>query len=287
MVKQILRQCIKRFETWLEDEPTIGNKGPGDYEFIYYWLNTKFVEMARQGFSRPHIWGILQGVNLAKALGIPRVSIVEFGVAGGNGQIQMERIATTVEKIFDVHIDIYGFDTSKGLPAPTDYRDLPNLCSEGLYKMDLDKLRARLVKAKLVLGDIKDTITEFIQSRPAPIAFIACDLILYTSTVSALRLLDASENLLLPRIHCYFDDVLGFTSGDCNGERLAIHEFNRTHDMRKLSPIYGLKYYLPLQYSDAMWVEKFWLAHIFDHSSYCKRDNLVNRHNLDLNAEQI
>jgi hypothetical protein len=285
LLKRIIRNCIKRFETWIEDEETIKKNSPSEYEFVYQWLNSKFLELVKQGYRRPYAWGILQGVNLAHALGIRRISILEFGVAGGNGQIEMERIAAAVEKSFNVQIDIYGFDTGAGLPGPMDYRDVPNLCSEGLYRMDPEKLRGRLEKSQLVLGDIKNTLTEFLRSRPSPIAFIACDLVLYTSTVNALRVLDADESVLLPRIHCYFDDVLGFTLGDCNGERLAIHEFNAAHPMRKISPIYGLKYYLPTRCFNEMWVEKFWIAHIFDHSMYGKRDNLVNRHNLELAVE--
>jgi hypothetical protein len=284
MLKRVIRGCISRFNAWLEDDSE-SQKHPYDEDFMYPWLNSIFSGMMRQGFRRPYAWGILQGANLARSLGINRVSVIEFGVAGGNGQIEMERIAAEVEKRFDVQIDIYGFDTGAGLPGPMDYRDVPNLCSEGLYRMDSDKLRGRLKKSQLVLGDVKETIIEFSRSRPAPIAFISCDLVLYTSTVDALRVLEAEENILLPRIHCYFDDVLGFTLGDCNGERLAIHEFNQSHERRKISPIYGLKHYLPHRCFNEMWVEKFWMAHIFDHSMYCKRDNLVKRHNLELTVD--
>lgn len=260
-------------------------KVPGEYEFLYPWLNSIFLEMVNLGLRRPYAWGILQGVNLAHTLGTDRVSVLEFGVAGGNGLIEMERIAAAVEKRFDVQIDIYGFDTGVGLPGPMDYRDVPNLCSQGLYQMDRERLRGRLRKSQLILGNIKDTVAEFVRSDPSPIAFIACDLVLYTSTVNALQILEADERVLLPRIHCYFDDVLGFTYGDYNGERLAIHEFNSAYHMRKVSPVYGLKYYLPTRCFNEMWVEKFWIAHIFDHSLYEKRDNLVNRHNLSLAAD--
>jgi len=282
MLKRAIRNCIKRFEAWLDDESDSEKKSPGEYEFIYPWLNSRFLEIVNLGLRRPYAWGILQGVNLAHALGIGRVSILEFGVAGGNGQVEMERIAAEVEKLFDVQIDIYGFDTGVGLPGPMDYRDVPNLCSQGLYCMDQERLRSRLRKSQLILGNIKDTISDFVRSGPSPIAFIACDLVLYTSTVEALRILEADERALLPRIYCYFDDVLGFTYGDCNGERLAIHEFNLAHHLRNVSPVYGLKYYLPTRFFNEMWLEKFWIAHIFDHSMYIKRDNSVNQHNLSL-----
>jgi len=52
--------------------------------------------------------------------------------------------------------------------------------------------------------------------------------------------------------------------------------------MRKVSPIYSFKYYVPDWVANEMWVEKFWIAHIFDHPVYGHRDNLVERHDLRL-----
>lgn len=70
---------------------------------------------------------------------------------------------------------------------------------------------------------------------------MSIDLDLYSSTVHALRVLDADQSLLLPRIHCYLDDITGLTCGDYNGERLAVSDFNASHEMRKISPIYRLR----------------------------------------------
>jgi hypothetical protein len=282
MLKRVIRGSIRRFTAWLERESGVAPRAVYEDDFAYPNLNSILTGMINEGFRIPYAWGILQGVSLASALGVGRVSVVEFGVAGGNGLVAMERIGERVEQLFDVRLDIYGFDTGAGLPRVADYRDVPNLASTGLYVMDQAKLRSRLRRSQLILGDIKDTIVEFMASRPAPIAFLACDLVLYTSTMSALRVLDADESMLLPRIHCNFDDVLGFTYGDYNGERLAIHEFNAAHPMRKISPIYGLRHYVPARCFNDMWVEKFWIAHIFDHSLYAKRDNLVKQHNLAL-----
>ncbi|MDH3411289.1 MAG: hypothetical protein OEM98_02265 [Gammaproteobacteria bacterium] len=243
------------------------------------------MDMAEDGLRKPYAWGMLQGASLGVGLGFERVSVVEFGVAGGNGLVAMEAIADRIEKLLpNVKIDIFGFDSGTGLPAPADHRDVPNLCSSGLYAMDQQKLRARLRRSQLILGDIRNTVGAFLASNPAPLVFMACDFVLYSSTAHGLRILDAGEDLLLPRIHCYFDDVLGFTYGDHNGERLAIHEYNAAHLTRKISPIYGLKYYVPTAFSNEMWVDKFWIGHIFDHSMYGRRDPLVQGHNLDLTA---
>jgi hypothetical protein len=285
MLKRVVRGSLRRLQAWLDDEPQNVSAEYDETGFIYPYLNSLFAGMAKDGLRQSYAWGVLQGVNLARALGVDRVSVIEFGVAGGNGQMALEEIAERVEKIFPVGIDIYGFDSGAGLPPPRDHRDVPNLTSEGLYCMDHEKLRQRLRRARLVLGPIEHTMSKFLESAPAPIAFVSCDLILYTSTVHALKVLEGDHSVLLPRIHWYCDDVLGFTYGDHNGERLAISEFNTVHEMRKVSPIYGLKYYLPSRLANEMWVDKFWIAHIFDHPLYGRRDNLVRRHNLQLRSD--
>jgi hypothetical protein len=75
----------------------------------------------------PYIWGVLQGVALGKVLGMDRVSVLEFGVAGGRGLLALEHIAASVEEMLKIQIDVYGFDTATGLPKPQDYRDCPNV----------------------------------------------------------------------------------------------------------------------------------------------------------------
>jgi hypothetical protein len=47
--------------------------------------------------------------------------------------------------------------------------------------------------------------------------------------------------------------------------------------MRKISPIYGLRYYLPAQQAQEAWAEQFYMAHIFDHDLYGRADGLVKR----------
>lgn len=283
MTERSMSKSWRRFKRWLKGPAPKGPR-PGADGFLYGWINEQLREMADDGLRKPYAWGMLQAAALGAALGHKRISAVEFGVAGGNGLVAMEAIAERIESQIDVVFDIHGFDSGAGLPPPTDHRDVPNLCSPGLYAMDQALLRSRLRRAKLVIGDIKDTIGEFLASRPAPLAFIACDFVLYSSTAHGLRILEADESLLLPRVHSYFDDVLGFTYGDDNGERLAIHEFNAAHAKRKLSPIYGLKYYVPPELSHEMWVDKFWIGHVYDHSRYAHRDPLVQGHDLALST---
>ena len=63
---------------------------------------------------------------------------------------------------------------------------------------------------------------------------------LYSSTIKALKLFEADEKTLLPRIQCYFGSSTGHTYSDFNADRLAISEFNDAHQLRKISPCYGL-----------------------------------------------
>jgi hypothetical protein len=248
-------------------------------------INALVVDIANElgPGQRPHYtWGMAHGAYLAQQLGIPRISVIELGVAGGNGLVALDQAAARVEKALGVEIDVFGFDSGAGLPKPQDYRDLPNLWSPGDFPMDEAALRQRLQRAQLFLGLVEETIPAFLQSRPAPLAFISFDLDLYSSTVAALPLLEAEPELLLPRIHCYLDDILGFTFADFNGERLAIAEFNANHPQRKISPIYGARFYVPPRYSNAIWVEKLYLAHILDHPRYGDYDGLVRRPRMDL-----
>ena len=150
--------------------------------------------------------------------------------------------------------------------------------------MDPDMLKARLKKARLILGPVAETVPGFVASRPAPVAFASIDLDLYTSTVHALKLLEAENALLLPRVFCYFDDISGFTFSEFAGERLAINEFNENHSMRKISLIPGLKYYLDDDMRGNPWEEKIYIAHIFEHDLYGRPDGLSRLTSLDLRA---
>ncbi len=241
----------------------------------YPTLAAEFTKIPRVDTHPHYAWGVLHGVGLAKAIGLERVSVIEFGVGGGRGLIALETIAAGLEHTYGIAIDVFGFDTGDGLPATADNRDLPNLWSGGYYPMDREKLQRQLRKARLVLGDVKETIPEFLETKPAPLAFAAFDLDLYTSTTAALRIFDAAPCSLLPRVHCYFDDIMGFTAGEHNGERLAIREFNESHDTTKVSHTYGLKYFLPEPFAREMWVDMIFIAHVFDHPLYSRHDGLV------------
>ncbi len=188
----------------------------------------------------PHYgYCLYNGAMLAKKLGYSGISVLEFGVAGGRGLLNLEYHAKHIRELLSLTIDIYGFDTGEGLPEPLDYRDLPYLWKKSDYKMDVQKLSGRLKTAKLVLGDVRETAQTFLEKhKPHPIAAIMFDLDFYSSTAAALRMLESDEKYFLPRLFCYFDDVTGnevSLYNDYTGERLAINEFNQKHTKKKFA----------------------------------------------------
>jgi hypothetical protein len=288
MLKKAVRAAIRKVRRWLEEEEVVQNDNYGAPPFCYADLNvlSKKINDQNGGLQRPdYAWGALQSVNLAKVLGVKGVSFIEFEVAGGNGLIALENIAQYLQTLFGLEIDIYGFDAVGGLPKAKDHRDLPNLWREGYYPMNKEKLKQRLKKAKLILGLVEETVPKFIHAKPAPIAFTAFDLCFYSSTMKAFQIFDADQSIVLPRVHCFFRNILGRTFGDHNGERLAISDFNASHEMRKISKIYGLQYYLGSQIAGQRWVEQFYMAHIFDHELYGCYDGLISETTRDLRDE--
>lgn len=244
-----------------------GAPDPTYAKSVFIWLRARARAEGRPfrpayGFSVAYA-----AVNAAKQ-GVERISLLEFGVAGGNGLLALETAAEHAESLTGVGIDVYGFDSGGGLPPPTDPRDVPFVLSEGDYRMDQDALRSRLRRAELVLGLVGETVPAFLERGPAPIAFVSNDLDYYTSTMESFAVLEADSDLLMPRVFTYFDDVCLYPWTDFNGERAAIAEFNDTHAQRKISPLYGLRYWLPSPDSDRLWPEKIFLTELFDHPRY-------------------
>jgi hypothetical protein len=219
--------------------------------------------------ERPHYgYCLYNGALLAKKLGLSRISVLEFGVAGGRGLLNLEYHAREIAQAVEIEIDIYGFDTGTGLPRPLDYRDLPYHWNEGFFAMNEAALRARLTKAQLVLGNIKETARSFFKEYdPAPIAAMLHDFDFYSGTAAALKMFDSPEKYFLPRVFCYFDDIVGSETelyNDYTGERLAINEFNRNHETKKLS----LAYHLLGRRIRETWHSQIFIYHDFAHSRY-------------------
>ncbi len=218
--------------------------------------------------DRPHYaYAVWHAARLARRLGLPRISVIEFGVAGGNGLLSLEQHAAASSAASGVAIDVYGFDSGQGLPAPLDFRDLPYHWKPGFFTMDQPELRGRLASSVLVMGDVRDTLPNFADThRPAPIGAVFQDLDLYSSTKAALEVFDLPAENRMPRIFTYFDDIIGnefALYNDYTGERLALREFNESHATQKISPAYCL-----LNRVGQRWHHKMFVTHDFEHPRY-------------------
>jgi len=236
--------------------------------------------IALGAIERPHYGHcLLHAARQARTLGYDRISAMELGVSGGKGLLALERHAERTEAATGVKIDLYGFDLGSGMPMALDYRDLPYVWQPGFYRMDAEALRKRLKRAQLVIGPVQETLKTFFATYdPAPLAFVAFDMDYYSSTSQAWSLLLADPSRYLPRVACYFDDIVGdmdYGFNDFTGELLAIAEFNAAHRDRKLARPAGLRHSrhrVPMS-----WHEQIFLLHLFDHPAYCRLTNTTHQ----------
>jgi len=238
------------------------------------WLKFPFGSIiARTLFDiweRPqYAYGVYMAADLARRLNLPAISVIEFGVAGGRGLVELEKIAQQVGKYFGVRIAVFGFDSGEGMPEPMDYRDLPHVWAAGFYKMDAARLHEKIKTARLYLGDLLETIPTFLRNKTiAPIGFVAFDLDYYSSTRQAFRLFEDNSASRLPRVYCYFDETVWpeiACHNEYTGELCAIREFNLEHADKKICPIHRLR---NMRIHPACWNDQTYVLHDFQHPLY-------------------
>ena len=222
--------------------------------------------------SRPnYAYGMLRAADLARFLGKKAVTVCEFGVATGNGLMNMVELADLIRAETKVDVRVVGLDTGEGLPAVADYRDHPELWSSGDFAMsNKEDLRKRVAgRAELIFGDIKDTVAGFVDSldEAAPLGFVAVDVDIYSATKSALRSLAGRPELYTPGVSMYFDDVRFFFANRWCGELLAIEEFNKEHEMRKIDEDRSLA---DRPSKSDPWYRSMFVCHVLDHEVRCK-----------------
>ncbi len=232
-----------------------------------------FEKLAGYGLiERPHYaYCVYHAAELAALLGIPKISLIEFGVAGGNGLVALERIVDLIRTRSNLptEFEIYGFDTGEGMPVLEGPPDLPYWFQPGQYKMDEAALRRRLTSAQLVLGDVRETVPKFLEARNhAPIGAVMIDVDYYSSTNSCLRLFETDdlEHHVLPRVHVYLDDIIGKAIemyGPANGMLRSVAEFNERHENKVISLNQNL-----VPRAHLGWRYQIYYAHFFDHPLY-------------------
>ena len=137
--------------------------------FGSYRRKVDFDLVVRQQYACP----LLYAADSAKRCAIPRVTVLEFGVANGAGLMNMCRLAERTRQAVGIDFRVVGFDTGVGMPPAIDYRDLPDTYQLGDFPMmDAQRLRKSLPSiAELFIGDVKDTVPQFLAtvSADAPI----------------------------------------------------------------------------------------------------------------------
>jgi hypothetical protein len=230
--------------------------------FGSYRTKVDFDLIVRQQNAFP----IMFAADSARKHDLKAITIIELGVAGGAGLFNMCSIAERTRRATGVECRVVGFDSGKGMPPAIDYRDLPEHFQEGDFPMDIELLRRSLPQnAQLVIGDLEDTIAGFIEgvSPDAPIGYVSVDVDYYSSTVKALQILTAEPNRYLPIVPVYLDDIGVQGSNPWTGELLAVNEFNRDHELRKIAPFTLLR--SRRIFKQPQWIDHMFAAHIHDH----------------------
>jgi hypothetical protein len=213
--------------------------------------------------ARPqYLTGLLRAADEALAENVSSIAAIEFGVAGGQGLLALQKYAAGVEREMEVQIAVYGFDTGRGLPQFCgDYRDHPDQWKHGDYPMDEKSLRDHLdLRTTLLIGNIAETLDTF--SRIASnnrIGFIAVDVDLYSSTREALKILADPKIQKLRQVPIYFDDIDLHFNHSFAGELLAIREFNSNNAMVKIDKWRGIANERP--FPEHSWLKKMYMAH--------------------------
>jgi len=218
----------------------------------------KFNEFATQvrngniGTRPVYSLSLAHAVYQALCCGYDSISAIELGVAQGRGLRALADAATYLQKEFQVHIEVIGFDTGTGLPVLNDYKDHPEIWHQGEFQMGDSVMPTG---TQVILGDVKDTIPEFVKNYQGRVGFVSIDLDLYSSTKAAWPLFEMPANQYLPAMPVYVDDMnVSITYNPWCGEALALSEFNQVHSMRKFE-----------EKSGAWRIQNFHVFHVFDH----------------------
>ena len=219
----------------------------------------------------------------AKKLGYEEITVLELGVAGGNGIVSLEKYKKKIQKNLNIKINIYGFDTGEGMPESNLKEDLPFIWKAGQFKIDKEKLEKR-VNSKIYYGDIKNTIEEFCKLNPKNISVIFFDLDLYSSTASFLKKINIWSKFISPRVYCYFDDLFNYNYiSDFNGELLAIKEFNEENQDYKIGT--NIDHVSDFKFPLAKGL--LYTLHNFKHKDYLKYIGLDDNELMSLDSKKI
>lgn len=202
---------------------------------------------------------LAHSVRIAQCAGIDRITVVELGVAGGRGLVDLCDTADVYSRMFNIEFDIVGFDIASGMPDAIDYRDHPEIWYPGQFDVrgETNDIHERLAgRAQLIVGNVSETVPEFVAGfGNSVLGFVSIDLDHYSATKNSMALFDMPAENYLPAVPVFVDDInTAITYNPWQGEALAINEFNNTHLLRKIEE------------KHQVWQQtNFHVLHLFDH----------------------
>jgi hypothetical protein len=258
------------------------------FKYFLYKLNIserKYFHLILKGIiPRPHYaFGVFFSSSIASQLGYKKISLFEFGCWEGEGLLDLEHYSAEIEKLFNIEIEIYGFEGGTGMPPPVDYKDRVYQYSEGEMKTTKKSSLNSLKRSKLIYGNFKETVPDFIKNNKfAPIGALFNDADYFSSTKDSFKIFDHDNKL--PKVFLYFDD-LNFSS-NFTGELGAINDFNQTNKS-KIETVPELSETMSLYWKKWNFLAKrFYLLHNFEHPKYNERYINPFYNNLDRNYQK-
>lgn len=176
----------------------------------------------------------------------------------------MVSISSSLSQIYGIKCKVVGFDSGVGMPRPIDYRDHPEKYRFGDFPL------GKLVGAnlpedvELIYGPILEKIPEFLKSLHSnqKIGFISIDLDYYSSKMECFEIFKAQSFRFLPSTILYFDDVNNIDNNCYMGELLAITEFNKKNNKKKICKILQLRNWRI--FKNALWIDQMYFLHVLD-----------------------
>lgn len=223
---------------------------------------------------RRYAMPLLKAADYAKALGVPKIYVLEFGIAAGAGLANLAWLAERVTAETGVEIGIVGFDAGTGMPPPVDYRDYPEEFVAGDFPLpDRAALERELpTSVRVVYGPVALTTRRFLDTLDAPIGFAVMDLAYYSSTVEAMAVLEGPPERYLPMTLVYLGAIRIDNANPAVGELAAVRDFNARHELRQIHPFTSLRD--KRVFRRAAWLQQIYTLHVLDHPRRSGRDPL-------------
>jgi hypothetical protein len=131
----------------------------------------------------------------------------------------------------------------------------------------------------LVIGNIRDTLPEYLPRIREPIGFLSVDVDIYSSTRDILEMFLSQNRRMLRHVYMYCDDVDLMFTHRFAGELLAIEEFNCANYGVKIDQWRGIDKQRP--FPEAAWLNRMFIAHDLEAISRVRTDRKAKRITID------